>query len=695
MKPNAILFVDIDDAQIPRYKYREAHFTAAKKMGMSCLTAALKGRQHTERLYIDSDDVFYLESLTQDVLQDLVAILQQTYRLRGILCYAGHASTYGQVGCIVAEVCRNIGLPNTSASAIATCNNKFLMRQALQKYGVRSIRHALCHTEEELYSQAKVIGYPLIAKPPFGAASVFIKKCRDWPELKAHYRAFTTHYDHSIYIDFMGNKQECFTLAGEKHINIPGKSLLLEEYLDGVEGTVECVISQNKIHPVLINEKLILTEKENTVLENLLICPPVSFSPVEQEQIRDYARACIQAVGLNYAIAHLEFRMTKDGPIVIEINPRLGGLFVNSSFRDIAGLDPYQLYLSILLQEQDIDTQISLAQQRATAAKQHYSMLAMYPDKSGHFQGIKNIEHMKNHPNVIECISQPTDYYINAETEEHYLLRCWAKVDDASDAYSLHQEMLEHVYPIINPTPKSSQDMQIANISARLMNEHYCHIPHFSELISRDSEEIKTFKDYWNELVLDQNFKDYTHRERRILRYYYHPDEENPLQLNRDNKYHSSVTYDIEYKKGSNQLSYVKETFITHPIMQHILATDIAILGDQLTKKHHYAIDIHQFRVKAQAGKDSPTTSGIHQDGQNWIFMHFIQSHNTEPVISEVHATAHEAPPLLHTAMEHFLETLAINDKRLYHRASSVRQVSPTNAAFRDLLLVTFRQLPK
>ncbi len=129
--------------------------------------------------------------------------------------------------------------------------------------------------------------------------------------------------------------------------------------------------------------------------------------------------------------------------------------------------------------------------------------------------------------------------------------------------------------------------------------------------------------------------------------------------------------------------------------MQSILMTDIAILGDRLTKDHHYAIDIHQFRVKTQSGRESPTTSGIHQDGQDWIFMHFIHSHNTEPVISEVHATADEAPPLLHTALEYFLETLIINDKRLYHRASNVRQISPTNMAYRDLLLVTFRQLPE
>ncbi|WP_241537986.1 2OG-Fe dioxygenase family protein [Xenorhabdus sp. KJ12.1] len=153
--------------------------------------------------------------------------------------------------------------------------------------------------------------------------------------------------------------------------------------------------------------------------------------------------------------------------------------------------------------------------------------------------------------------------------------------------------------------------------------------------------------------------------------------------------------YDVEYTKGANQLSYVEEGFINHPIMQHILSTNIAILGERLVKGYRYSIDIHQFRVKALSGKESPTTSGIHQDGQEWIFMHFIQGNNIAPVISEVHVSSDEAPPLLQTAMTQFLETLAIDDKQLYHRASNVRQISPTSEAFRDLLLVTFRQSPE
>ncbi|CDL83287.1 ATP-grasp domain-containing protein [Xenorhabdus szentirmaii] len=453
MKPNSILFVDIDDAKIPHYNYREAHFIAAKQMGINCLTAALRGRQHTERLFTDSDAVFYLESLTQEALQELIITLQQKYILLAIFCHAGHASSNGQIGCIVAETCQKLKLPHASSASITACNNKFSMRQVLQEKGVKSIRYALCSNEEELFSQAREIGYPVIAKPPFGACSAFIKKCNDWPELQAHYQTFTSQYLHSALFDFLGEEQTCFISGNNEYINHPGKSLLLEEYLEGIEGTVECVMSQHEIHPILINEKLILTEKENTVLENLLICPPVSFSPAEQEQIRDYAIACIKAVGLNYAIAHLEFRMTRNGPVVIEINPRLGGLFVNSAFRDIAGLDPYQLYLSILLQEPDIDARLRLAQHRASTTRQHYSMLAIYPEQSGHFQGIENIEYMKNHPHVLECIPQPANYNINAETEEHYLLRCWAKVDGSSHAHALHQEMIEHVKPIIVPIP--------------------------------------------------------------------------------------------------------------------------------------------------------------------------------------------------------------------------------------------------
>ncbi|WP_340613551.1 2OG-Fe dioxygenase family protein [Xenorhabdus thailandensis] len=77
------------------------------------------------------------------------------------------------------------------------------------------------------------------------------------------------------------------------------------------------------------------------------------------------------------------------------------------------------------------------------------------------------------------------------------------------------------------------------------------------------------------------------------------------------------------------------------------------------------------------------------------MFIHFTSYKKFNLASAILVFFLNKAPPLLHIALEHFLETLAINDKRLYHRASSIRQVSHINTEFRDLLLVTFRQFPK
>lgn len=453
MKPDAILFVDVDDAVIPNYNYRQPHFIAARQRGLTCLTAAVQSHRNIERLHADSDAVYFLEALTVAALQHLLDQLQSYYRVRAVFCHAGHTSAHGQVGCVVAKVCASLNMPYSTAAAIETCNNKFLMRQALQKKGIRSVDFALCHSEIQLQTQAQRIGYPVIAKPPFGAGSAFIKKCHDWPELKEHYHAFITGYHLAAMADFYGVMHQFKTLNGDIQHYQPGQSLLLEAYIDGTEGSVECVISNKHIHPILLNEKLILTNKSGTILENLLITPPVSFTATENDDIQRYATDCLSVVGLHNAIVHLEFRMTEAGPVVIEINPRLGGLYVNSALCDIAGIDPYQIYLALLLGEEDVDAQLTSARQRAASSTQHYAMLALYPENSGFFRGFENMEEVNKISAILEYEVHATNTYVDANIEEHYLFKCWAKVDGKDAAQALHDDMVTTLLPIITPDP--------------------------------------------------------------------------------------------------------------------------------------------------------------------------------------------------------------------------------------------------
>lgn len=444
MKTQAVLFVDVDETEQTRYFYREPHFIAARKLGYHCLIAARKNRSYTERLYADSDAVFLIDAIDENSIIALMDKLSHDYDVRILFCYSGQATRHGQTGVIVANACQKLGLIYSSPDGIDACNNKFIMRKRLAAHGVNSVRYGLCHNEEQLLTKANEIGFPLIAKPPFGAGSAFIKKCSTEKELLQHYATYQQNYSLSFSADFFGGD-----IQDPDCLNIPGHTILLESWIEGVEGTVECVVKGNAVYPLIINEKLILTEGANTVLENLLITPPVSFTSSEQAIIREYAVSCLRAVGLTNAIAHLEFRMSADGPVLIEINPRLGGLYVSSAFRDTAGICPWTLYLDILSGQTGVVQRLEGAALQAINCSQYYSMMAFYPDKKGIFKGFSDLSIIHNNPDVSEHGMFPPGSLVNPDLEEFYLLKCWVRVESAEAARSLYEEIAEHVIPVI------------------------------------------------------------------------------------------------------------------------------------------------------------------------------------------------------------------------------------------------------
>lgn len=115
---NAIIFVDIDDDEIPRYTYKEPHFDAARKMGLVCITAAINGRTHKDRLYNNSDLVVWFDQLEEVSLFNLICKLQSQYKICAIFSYTGQASIHGQAGCVIAKVCEKLDLRHPTIEAI-------------------------------------------------------------------------------------------------------------------------------------------------------------------------------------------------------------------------------------------------------------------------------------------------------------------------------------------------------------------------------------------------------------------------------------------------------------------------------------------------------------------------------------------------------------------------------------------------
>lgn len=237
--------------------------------------------------------------------------------------------------------------------------------------------------------------------------------------------------------------------------------------------------------------------------------------------------------------------------------------------------------------------------------------------------------------------------------------------------------------------------MELNLIAGELSRNGFAHIKDTSPWINFTLTQQERFCSWWNNLDRDENFRHYTHRERRILRYRSVNDDPCLLEINMDPNFHPKVTYDIKYKQGVNHLSYAEEEFISDAILQKIIHFDQSVVYAVLGQRMPVTMDIHQFRVKAEGGKVSPTTSGIHQDGFDWIFMHFIKKNNIHPVISEIFSGPDEGDLIFTKEMNQYLETLIVNDNQCWHRATSVESLDNQQSGWRDLLLVTCRCFPQ
>lgn len=205
-----------------------------------------------------------------------------------------------------------------------------------------------------------------------------------------------------------------------------------------------------------------------------------------------------------------------------------------------------------------------------------------------------------------------------------------------------------------------------------------------------DSDAAQSFRQTWDGMALDKGFESYTQRFRSSTRYAYRDGE---LELCEMQAFIRRVEYDVLDYTGKEipkpvALPAAAPGFLNHPLTAHVLGHNLAVVDELRSDTSPLEVAVHQFRVQARGSSPSPTTSGIHQDGYRWIFMHFIQARDCEPVVSTLYRTTEADSEFFREPMQTFGETLVVNDIDLHHAASEVRPLSD-QVAYRDLLLMT------
>lgn len=264
----------------------------AKEMGLYTLCFAWEEGAVCKELV----DEFYPISIVEK--EKILAICQQKH-IDGICTIASDVAAP-----TVAYVAEIMGLVGNSYDCAQKANNKYLMRQAFMQADVdcpQFIR-ILDATDETLDNIRQSFQLPIIVKPSDRSGSLGVTKVEYWEDL---YTAISTAIGYSF-----------------KH------EAMVEEFIEGREISVEFISYAGKHYPLQITDKVTTEAPHFVELEHH---QPANLSAEMFEIIYAITNRALTALGVTNGASHSEYRITKDGRVIVmEIGARMGGDFIGS-----------------------------------------------------------------------------------------------------------------------------------------------------------------------------------------------------------------------------------------------------------------------------------------------------------------------------------------------------------------------------
>ncbi|HEX5404685.1 MAG TPA: ATP-grasp domain-containing protein [Pseudonocardiaceae bacterium] len=200
-----------------------------------------------------------------------------------------------------ARAAEKLALRHMSAESAARCRDKYRMRSLLAADGLSAVRFGLAHSADEAASIAERLGFPVVVKPRALAGSIGVVLATDVAAVR-----------------------DAFALAsGAEFGTLPtGHGVLVEEYLDGPEISVDSVVRDGDVTCVHVARKRLGFEPYFEEVGHLLA--DWSAEPWADD-VRDLVVGAHQALGIELGVTHAELRLTPVGPRLVELNGRLGG----------------------------------------------------------------------------------------------------------------------------------------------------------------------------------------------------------------------------------------------------------------------------------------------------------------------------------------------------------------------------------
>lgn len=231
-----------------------------------------------------------------ELLTEAARVIAAEQEVAGVFCYDEGLVTPA------AHVARSLGLPGNSPEAVAACRDKNATRVALERAGVAQPASIGVRSLDEARDAAEKLGFPVVLKPRGLAGGMGVRRADGPDEVESAYRA----------------------ASGVSYPGVPvfEVSVLVEEYVDGPETSVDAVFFEGECVPLAVARQQVgLAPFFEETGHEVDAADPLLSDP----HLLEALRASHAALGFHTGVSHTEFRLTANGPRLMEVNARLGG----------------------------------------------------------------------------------------------------------------------------------------------------------------------------------------------------------------------------------------------------------------------------------------------------------------------------------------------------------------------------------
>ena len=262
---------------------------------------------------------------------------------------------------MMARIAEKYGFPFYSVEAAKWSTDKFQMKERFELGGVPHAQGRLISKAEE----AEGLEFPVIVKPRDNSGSRGVKLCR--------------------------NKEELIVSIDEALENSKLDSVLVEEFIEGPEYSIEGLHHDGKSEVIQFTEKKTTEFPYNVELGHI---QPANISDENNQKIREIVSKIGVALRFENCPSHTELKINERGIFVIETSPRLGGDYITST------LTPLSTGVNI----EDELLKISLGETINPAPKAvQYSGVRFFSFEEGSvIKHVPNSEFVKTWPHVVD-----------------------------------------------------------------------------------------------------------------------------------------------------------------------------------------------------------------------------------------------------------------------------------------------------